>query len=921
MLKRVLIFILGFVVIISLHNTASIHGSNDRIDITSIHGSNDRIDTSSIHGSNDRIDTRSDIGTRFFFNESFDLDPAWDLADVGIVVFVQNSIRENKPVNSGQQDVTFRSAEVLQSTFNALNGSMASTASDRRVLGETFIASWCQGCSHTCNAQDNIVSDPTFFPVNYSLIEWHINDDHNTSETNARGSFYGIEYLPTTLLAGVFCWVESTNAENTFKNTIRSRKNDPSEVGIATFGHKENGKGWINTSVELLSFPAEGEYDVRFVIVEDMNVENNGAVYRYTARDVLPVRTIYLGNPPPVISLDSPVGCEVITGPLEILWSAHDPEGDQVNITVDYRKGSGDWFNVISDYPNTGSYYWETSDLEDGKNYRLRVLARDPEGKEAMAVMGPTFEIRNDFPPTLVLLSPVGGEIWSGEPEIRWIAYDDHDITAEINITLHYARDDGDLLLIFSNLTNTGRYLWDTGNLTDDDFYRIRVTAQDGTGHESTDTSPLPFELRNGNYEDSDGDGMPDPWEELHDLNLKSASDSILDMDVDGLVNVEEYLNRTDPNDPDTDNDSMNDGWEVRMGFDPLNDTDSPLDPDGDGLTNLQEFRHETDPRKIDTEYDGMPDAWEVKYGLMPLHWDGERDPDMDGLANIEEFLNGTDPLDTDTDGDGMTDGWEVRRALDPIDDSDALFDPDGDELENILEFKWGTNPTDPDHDNDGLPDGWEVMNKLDPKDHSDASMDGDLDGLANLEEYLNRTDPCERDSDHDGMDDGWEVRYCFDPKLPGDAVEDADDDNVSNLEEFLNDIDPLNNDTDGDGMSDGWELEFGFNPGWKNDAKGDPDLDGMNNLEEYLGGYDPRKKDRPEEDDVPDDDPHGNNGENDNGSSLGGGLLGIIIAGLVVAAAIMGFVVFYVLKRKNVVVDEASDITDVPSEEMSWMD
>ncbi len=909
MLKRVLIFILGFVVIISLHITVSIYGSNKRID------------TTSIHVTNERIDTRSEIGTRYYFNESFDIDPSWDPDDVGIVVFVQYSIRETGPVDSGQQDVAYRSAEVLQSTFNALNGSIISTASERRVLGETFIASWCQGCSPTCNAQDNIVSEPAFFPGNYSLIEWHINDDHNTSETNARGSFYGIEYLPTTILDGVFCWVESGNAENTFKNTINSRNNDPSEVGIATFGHKENGKGWINTTIELLSFPAEGEYQVRFVIVEDMDIDNNGAAYRYTARDVLPARTIYLGNPPPVISLDSPVGCEVVTGPLEIIWSAHDPEGDPVNITMDYRRGSGDWFNIISDHPNTGSYYWETSGLEDGRNYRLRILAKDPEGKEAMAVMGPTFEIRNDFPPTLSLLSPVGGEIWGGEPEIKWISYDDHDDTADINITLHFSRDDGDFQLIFSNITNTGKYRWDTRDLIDDDSYRIRVTAKDGAGHETTDASPLPFELRNGNHQDSDGDGMPDPWEESHDLNINSASDSILDMDVDGLVNVEEYLNCTDPYDPDTDNDSMNDGWEVRMGFDPLNDTDSTLDPDGDGLTNLQEFRHDTNPREIDSEYDGMPDPWEVKYGLMPLDWDGERDPDMDDLANLEEFLNGTDPLNSDTDGDGMPDGWEVKHALDPVDDSDALFDTDGDELENRPEFEWGTDPGDPDCDHDGLPDGWEVMNELDPQDGKDASMDEDLDGITNHEEYLNRSDPRERDSDSDGMDDAWELRYGFDPLTPGDALEDADDDNVSNLEEFGNGIDPRNNDTDGDGMSDGWELQNGLNPGWKNDAKGDLDLDGMNNLEEYLGGYDPRKKDRPAEDDFPEDDLDENGDENENRDSLEGGLLWIIIACIVVVVAIVGFVIFNVLGRRNIVIEEPPNITCVASEEDSWMD
>ena len=46
---------------------------------------------------------------------------------------------------------------------------------------------------------------------------------------------------------------------------------------------------------------------------------------------------------------------------------------------------------------------------------------------------------------------------------------------------------------------------------------------------------------------DSDGDGMPDAWEEAQGLNPTSAAAADLDSDGDGYPDLEEYLNATDP--------------------------------------------------------------------------------------------------------------------------------------------------------------------------------------------------------------------------------------------------------------------------------------------------------------------------------------------------------------------------------------
>jgi len=111
----------------------------------------------------------------------------------------------------------------------------------------------------------------------------------------------------------------------------------------------------------------------------------------------------------------------------------------------------------------------------------------------------------------------------------------------------------------------------------------------------------------------------------------------------------------------------MDDGWELKYGLNPLTD-DGSDDKDGDGLSNLGEYTNNTDPTDSDTDGDAMPDGWEVDNNLDPLVDDANEDPDEDGLTNRDEFYWTTDPHNNDTDGDGWTDGYEATNGFNPID-------------------------------------------------------------------------------------------------------------------------------------------------------------------------------------------------------------------------------------------------------------
>jgi hypothetical protein len=83
----------------------------------------------------------------------------------------------------------------------------------------------------------------------------------------------------------------------------------------------------------------------------------------------------------------------------------------------------------------------------------------------------------------------------------------------------------------------------------------------DGRGDQVADAFPMDADewddtdgdsIGNNEDTDDDNDGMPDKWELDNGLNPLNASDAFLDKDGDGAVNLDEYLEGTDPGDKDS---------------------------------------------------------------------------------------------------------------------------------------------------------------------------------------------------------------------------------------------------------------------------------------------------------------------------------------------------------------------------------
>lgn len=334
---------------------------------------------------------------------------------------------------------------------------------------------------------------------------------------------------------------------------------------------------------------------------------------------------------------------------------------------------------------------------------------------------------------------------------------------------------------------------------------------------------------------DSDGEGLPDPWEHqyaqydfaLGDWNLNASrrdslrrddgkTDADRDLDADGVLhngtayarrvsyqhtNLFEFLSGTHPNLVDSDGDTLADGWETyfsctttrvpRRGCGPLQ-----------ALPGGQiEVVVDLDPSLPDTDRDGVADANES--GEATPYTRFVRAPpgpfpslllDPAGNETVQACRN--DPATPTCDEFGAPDAERIVRLHG---------------LRTItygVESRKNLDPSLRDTDGDGIADAVELAAGLNPLDASDAAGDLDGDGLVNRAEAVKGTDLITADTDLGGLEDGKDP----DPLYPPDDAPtgDTDCDGVLNKDEGPRGTSLADPDSDRDGLLDGPGIIFG---------------------------------------------------------------------------------------------------------------
>ena len=395
---------------------------------------------------------------------------------------------------------------------------------------------------------------------------------------------------------------------------------------------------------------------------------------------------------------------------------------------------------------------------------------------------------------------------------------------------------------------------------------------------------------------DSDGDQLPDAWEETWapgDLTVLSRG---ADFDSDGLSDEEEFANGTDPGNADTDGDGYPDVEEVDGGSSPSN----PLSlPQGAGLADSREQFSDVQGaegwisgyRNYSTDGGGdnydpnsgfidfPPDAWRgdqwrlapsgapwTTLGAENTHPNGTNSAPNEEHWTIRRWVASVDsPTDVrvywthraaNTAGDGTTGAIHLNgERVDSIAVSDGVGDTrsyyltinNGDIIDQVV-TPVGVSGSRIDG-SDGSANWMRIDTKIPaapvqpdgkyfiPMDALDSDGDSIPDFIETdlLGEDLTQL-AAGSDWDADGAADEIEVASGSNPTISdtdGDGVDDG-----AEIETF--ETDPCNPDSDGDGLNDGDEV-FGVPATDPNNA--DSDGDGFSDSEELQAGSDPNSQ------------------------------------------------------------------------------
>lgn len=134
---------------------------------------------------------------------------------------------------------------------------------------------------------------------------------------------------------------------------------------------------------------------LEFHITAQDTVGNVGSTREYS---------IFIDGTAPTVRVIFPNGGENLAGIVKIKWEAEDNADNSPDIEIEYSNDNGMSWHYVASTSNSGEYSWNTSSLEDGKEYLIKITAIDNAGNSNHDISDSTFTIDNTPPITNISL-------------------------------------------------------------------------------------------------------------------------------------------------------------------------------------------------------------------------------------------------------------------------------------------------------------------------------------------------------------------------------------------------------------------------------------------------------------------------------------------------------------------------------------
>ncbi len=447
-------------------------------------------------------------------------DNDWD--DIAFVIFFQDKHTKQVKSNGGSGSDSLTHADIYQAVFVNLSGDEVVTGDNQAILLEDFTATWCTYCTAIIGAMDRMDHDSDWFPEKYIGIEFHGSGGTygNTVGTNRKSFYSSSTGIPTWVVDGVDPNVggssdpNNTAVENNIKSKINARVSSSPLNITARAGHSST-SAWIDFSVTIEDAAFDNALvDCNVVMVQDAfprrHGTNSDAYLGWIAESMQTQRVFNVPSSDPVISDILPAEDSVLSGEVEISFSATDPDASDDHIVKSVyvrEKGTTEWGSISL---TGGKYMWNTA-MKAGANYvypdgeyEIMVRAKDywddiGESVFDVSVLNPDAPVisLNEYE----MLEVINDEPVKGVFEIQWTMTDDEDDTG-LSVDIFYKSNAvSTWTAIVEDLMDVETYDWNTMDprVEDEENYKLKivVTDTDDMTDEFEATSEFRFDINN----------------------------------------------------------------------------------------------------------------------------------------------------------------------------------------------------------------------------------------------------------------------------------------------------------------------------------------------------------------------------------------------------------------------------------------